>query len=76
MNFTLSENGELQTAREFDFEETESQSIRVSVSDGHEGAISDRFLVSILNVFENQPPWDLDSMDIPTVAEIARLVLW
>ncbi|MDA9120194.1 DUF5011 domain-containing protein [Opitutales bacterium] len=73
VNFTLSGNGELQTAREFDFEEIESQSIRVSVSDGQDAFISESFEVSIIDVFENQSPRDLDSIDIPTVAENSQV---
>jgi hypothetical protein len=67
--FTLSEDGELVTAKVFDFEEEEAQSIRVSADDGKGGAVSASFKVIILDQFENDPPTDLNTTGVPSVAE-------
>ena len=68
-NFTITEDGMLLTASSFDFEEVDVQTIRVSVLDGEGGSVSASFEIIILDEFENQPPRDLNSTGIPTIAE-------
>jgi formylglycine-generating enzyme required for sulfatase activity/uncharacterized protein YjbI with pentapeptide repeats/alpha-tubulin suppressor-like RCC1 family protein/N-acetylneuraminic acid mutarotase len=68
-SFTLSDDGVLATAREFDFEEAESVSVRVSAVDGNGGSVSASFEVIIQDQFENEPPRDLNTTGVPSVAE-------
>ena len=71
-NFSLSPDGILSTAKEFDFEESRNQSVRVSTSDGNGGTVSESFVVKIIDQFENREPQELNSTGVLSVAENSK----
>ena len=56
------------TAREFDFEQAEAVTVRQNV-DGNGGSVSVSFEVIIQDQFQNEPPSDLNTTGVPSVAE-------
>jgi hypothetical protein len=72
-NFSLSLDGILSTAKEFDFEESANQLIRISASDGNGGTVSESFVVKIIDQFENRAPQELNSTGVLSVAENSKI---
>ncbi|MDA7791131.1 SUMF1/EgtB/PvdO family nonheme iron enzyme [Opitutales bacterium] len=76
-SFRLEANGTLLSTKEFDFEsDPTSYLIGVEAKDGNEAVVTAEFTVTILDVWENRPPSDLNTSTVLQIAENAPIGKW
>ena len=76
-SFRLETNGTLLSTKEFDYEsDPTSYLIGVEAKDENEAVVRAEFTVSILDVWENRPPRDLNTSTVLQIAENASIGTW